>query len=138
MVRHFGGHRYDRRLRAGALLAMAVTTIGRGTAYLTPSWDTTSHVSFVDTLVPIEVWAVVWIGAGLAMLVGIRCPRVARWSMSTAASLWGTWAVSYLIAWVVLDTARAWVTAMPFGLIAILTLILTVLMEPPQTVKGDA
>lgn len=134
MVRHLGRHYYDRRVRVVVLLSAAATTIGRGASYLVPGWDRTAHVSFVDLLIPVEVWAAVWIAAGAAMILGVWCPRVARWSMSTAAALWATWGVSYLLAWMLLDTARAWVTAMPFGLIAVYTAVITYLMEPPEAI----
>ena len=140
MVRRLAEHRYDRRVRVLVLAAMAVTCAGRGAAYLTPSFSGTDYLSMLDPLVPIQVWSGVWIATAAGLLWGIRCPRVARWAMSTAAMLWAAWCLSYLAAQVFLDAHRAWVTALPFGMIALLTVVFTYLMEPPEAIleHGEA
>ena len=127
-MRHIGGHRYDRRARAVALSAMAVGSAGRGAAYLTPGGRGIAHLGLVDTLVPLRVWAVVWLVSAVGLTLGLRFPRIARWSMSLAVSLWGVWCLSYLAAQVLLDVSRAWVTALPFGMLALLTVVFTYLM----------
>ena len=134
MVRRLGEHRYDRRLRVAILVSMAATCAGRGAAYLTPSFSGSGYLSLLDPLIPIQAWAGVWVTTAAALLWGIRCPHVARWSMSTAAMLWAAWCVSYLAAQVFLDVNRAWVTAMPFGMLALLTVVVTYLMEPPEAI----
>lgn len=140
MVRRLGEHRYDRRVRVVILVSMAVICAGRGAAYLTPSFSGTDYLSMLDPLIPIQVWAGVWVATAAALLWGIRCPHVARWAMSTAAMLWAAWCVSYLAAQVFLDVNRAWVTAMPFGMLAVLTVVFTYLMEPPEAIleHGEA
>lgn len=137
MVRHLGEHAYDRRARVAVLTAVATAVIGRGASYLGPSWERSAHVSFVDLLIPVEVWSIVWIATGLALLVGIWCPRIARWAMSASVALWSTWAISYVAAWAFLGTSRAWVTALPFGLIAVLIGVLAYLMEPPEHIENS-
>lgn len=131
-MRRLGEHRYDRRVRVVILVSMAVTCAGRGAAYLTPSFSGTDYLSMLYPLVPIQVWAGVWVATAAGLLWGIRCPHVARWAMSTAAMLWAAWCLSYLAAEAFLDVNRAWVTAMPFGMLALMTVTFTYLMVPPD------
>lgn len=136
-MRHIEGHRYDRRARAVALSAMAVGSAGHGAAYLTSGGRGIAHLGLVDTLVPLRVWAVVWLVSAVGLTLGLRFPRIARWSMSLAVSLWGVWCLSYLGAWVLLDVDRAWVTAIPLGALCLGAAVLTILMEPPEREEGQ-
>lgn len=134
-MRHIGGHRYDRRARAVALSAMAVGSAGA--AWGEVGGHGIAHLGLVDTLVPLRVWAVVWLVSAVGLTVGLHFPRIARWSMSLAVSLWGVWCLSDLGAWVLLDVDRAWVTAIPLGALCVVAGVLTILMEPAEHMEGQ-
>lgn len=105
------------RLRIGALTVFAAGAINRGVAYFTTA-DTGGYTTFVDALIPLHVWAAVWVAAGAFMIVGIWHRIIARWALSFGASLWAVWAVSFWLSWIIGDQSRAWVTAGAMATIA--------------------
>lgn len=135
MVRRFTNSTYDRRVRRILLAVVGVTAVTRGWVYvghdvLIPP----DYVSALDPVVPIWAYGVVWLLAGIAVLIGIGCPKIARWAMSTVASMCGMWALSYLSAWAFLGIENAWVTATSFVAMAVMVAVFTYLMEPPDEV----
>lgn len=137
MVWRLGGCAYDRRVRWVILAIVAITSTLRGWAYLSPKVDVSSvHLSFLDNLIPIKVWAVVWVVTGVTAIVGIRVHYLARLSMSLAVGMWLVWSLSYMVAWGVLDESRAWVNAVPLAGFAALLAVVSYLMEPPRQQKG--
>lgn len=131
MVRRLGPHKYDRRIRVFVLIAAGLGCIGRGLAYIDPSSVRNDYISLLDPLVPIQGWAIAWVTVGLALLAGTIAPVVARYAMSTAASMWAVWCLSYLWAWLFNGVSRAWNTAILLGLLALMFAVFTYLMEPP-------
>lgn len=111
------GYDLHPKLRITALSVYAGGAAIRGLAYLgaTPS---TQFTTFVDSVVPLHVWAIVWIGAGSLLVAGIWHRVIARWALSIGASLWAVWALSYTLSWIVGDQSRAWVTAGAMATIA--------------------
>lgn len=103
--------------RVTALSVYAGGVAIRGIAYLDAP-PSTQYTTFVDSVVPLQVWAFVWMGAGALLLAGIWHRVVARWALSIGASLWGVWALSYTLSWIVGDQSRAWVTAGAMATIA--------------------
>lgn len=89
----------------------------RGFAYLNAP-PSTQFTTFVDAVVPLQVWALVWMGTGALLLAGIWHRVVARWALSIGASLWAVWALSYTLSWILGDQSRAWVTAGAMATIA--------------------
>lgn len=121
------------RLRIAALVGCAYGAVTRGLAYAQTS--STPFTTFVDALVPLQVWAWVWIGAGVAMLAGIWHRVVARWALSFGGSLWAVWGLSFYLSWIIGDQSRAWVTAGGFITIAGLMFIIAALADsvgPPR------
>lgn len=115
------------RLRIAALVGCAYGAVNRGLAYAHTT--STPFTTFVDALVPLQVWAWVWIGAGVAMLVGIWNRVVARYALSLGATLWVVWGVSFYASWLVGDQSRGWVTAGSFVAIGWLMFIITALAD---------
>ena len=82
------------KMRVAALCVFAYGAIARGLAYIdAPS---TGLTTFVDKLVPLTVWAIVWITAGVLIFAGIWHRIIARWAMSLGSSLWLVWGISYM------------------------------------------
>lgn len=121
------------RLRIAALVGCAYGAVNRGLAYAHTT--STPFTTFVDALVPLQVWAWVWIGAGVAMLAGIWHRVIARWALSLGGSLWVVWGLSFYVSWLVGDQSRGWVTAGAFVTIGWLMFIVAALADsvgPPR------
>lgn len=106
-MRAFDSH--HPRLRVAALASFGCGAIVRGIAY-TGTTTTGGLTTFVDALVPLHVWAVVWVAAGTLMLAGIWHRVIARWALSLGGTLWAVWGLSYVTATLVGDAPRGWVT----------------------------
>lgn len=99
---------YHPKMRVAALCVFAYGALARGLAYIdAPS---TGLTTFVDKLVPLTVWAIVWITAGVLIFAGIWHRIIARWAMALGSSLWLVWGTSYMWATVIGDQSRGWVT----------------------------
>lgn len=137
MVRRFENTKYDRRVRASILAVVGLFAISRGWVYLGPStFLSPEYVGILTAAVSVECWAITWIGAGLFLWAGVWMPRVARWAMSTVASLSGAWALSYVTAWAIYGVDDAWAPAMLFACLAAFSAVFTYLMEPPAEVHA--
>ena len=97
------------KLRVATLTVGSAVVAARGAAYLGAP-TTGGLTTFVDSLVPLHVWALVWIAAGAAIFCGIWSRALARVAMSCGAALWFVWGLSYVWATVVGDSSRGWVT----------------------------
>lgn len=121
------------KLRVATLTVGSAVVAARGAAYLNA--PQTGLTTFVDALVPLHVWAIVWIAAAVAIVCGIWSRPLARASMSCGAALWTVWGISYLGATVVGDSSRGWVTGATMlgiaGFMWILALLIEVLHETP-------
>lgn len=122
------------RLRIAALAIVATGAVTRGCAYIDqPSTGGLTH--FIDALVPLHLWAVVWIAAGVMVLAGIWHRVLARYALSFTAMLWGIWGLSYMSATVLGDSSRGWVTGALILNVAGLTIIVAALADtvgPPR------
>lgn len=96
------------RLRVTALAVFAYGSVARGLAYIDP--PQTGLTTFVDALVPLHVWAVVWIAAGTLMVAGIWHRGIARVAINLGGTLWAVWGLSYMWATLIGDQSRGWVT----------------------------
>lgn len=127
------GYDLHPKLRIAALLVYAGGAVIRGLAYIGPR-PGTQLTTFVDSVVPLHVWAIVWIGAGALLVAGIWHRAIARWALSIGASLWAVWALSYTLSWLIGDQSRAWVTAGAMATLAgsmWITAVLTDSAGPP-------
>ena len=128
------------RLRIAALAIVAAGAAARGVAYVNqPSTGGLTH--FIDALVPLHLWAFVWIAAGATVLAGVWHRVVARYALAFTAMLWGIWGLSYMSATVFGDSSRGWVTGALILNVAGLTIIIAALADavgpPPGPVIFD-
>src|SRR5690625_2987241 len=133
---------YHPRARATALTLIAVGTTSRGLAYIDA--PDTSLTTFVDGLIPLHAWAIVWITAGLAVFAGIWSRWAARIAGMLAGSLWAVWSASFLLSWVLHilpwtegGAPRGWVTGTALLTIAGLTCIVAYLVAHPSVRDHD-
>ena len=126
------------RLRVATLTVGSAVVAARGAAYINA--PQTGLTTFVDALVPLHVWAVVWVAVAAAILCGIWSRHLARVAMSFGAALWFVWGGSYMWATITGDSARGWVTGATMlgvaGLMWILARLIEVLHEPETSGAG--
>lgn len=116
------------KLRVAALAIVSAGAIARGVAYVNqPSTGGLTH--FIDALVPLHVWAVVWIVAGVTVLAGIWHRVIARYALAFVSMLWGIWGLSYMTASLIGDASRGWVTGALILNVAGLTIIVAALAD---------
>ena len=116
------------RIRVAVLTILGVGTVIRGTAYL-PGTDV-EVLTYVDGLIPLQLWSIVWIGTGVSILLGIWHRYLARISLNIAASMWLVWSVSYLLSWITyVEGPRYWVTAASMATLAGVIYIVAALMD---------
>lgn len=130
MVQELDDKRHP-KLRRFVTISAAVVCFLRGLAYVTPgSSGRAQYVSFVDTLVPMPVWAGAWMAASVAILLGYKFPRFARWGLSTFGVMMLVWCASYLFAFFFLGVNRSWTTAALLYFCGVSALSFMFLMEP--------
>ena len=103
-----------------ALVAIAAWCAQTATAYLVPSGSEISQLSLAGTLINLQAWGVAWIVTAVIVAGGIwsRTMRIIGLSIFVGMNI--MWAASFLEAWAVGTSSRAWVSAKNYGLIATL------------------
>ena len=125
------------RLRVVVLTILGVGTTIRGMAYL-PSPDV-EVLTYVDGLIPLQLWSIVWIGTGVSILLGIWHRYLARIGLNVAASMWLVWSVSYLLSWITFSEGpRYWITAASMATLAGVIYIVAALMDMTGPPPGSA
>ena len=123
------------RLRIAALAIVASGAVARGAAYVGQP-TTGGLTTFVDAIVPLHVWAIVWITAGVCLVAGIWHRVVARYALAFTATLWAAWGLSYMWATVAGDAPRGWVTGSLMLTLAGTMIVIAALADtvgPPST-----
>lgn len=133
-MRSFSAHP---RLRVATLIILGVGTTIRGAAYL-PGPDVLV-LTYVDGLIPLQLWSAIWIGTGVSILLGIWHRYLARIGLNFAASMWLVWSVSYLLSWIThVEGPRYWMTAASMATLAGLIYIVAALMDMTGPPPGSA
>lgn len=96
------------RLRVAALVVFGYGALSRGLGYIDA--PKTGLTTFVDALVPLHVWAAVWIAAGTLIVAGIWHRLIARVALGLGGTLWAVWGLSYMWATLIGDQSRGWFT----------------------------
>lgn len=125
------------KLRATALTVFGVGTTIRGAAYI-PGSDA-EVLTYVDGLIPLQLWSIVWIGTGVSILLGIWHRYLARIALNVAASMWLVWSLSYLLTWFGnMEGPRHWMTAASMATLAGGIYISAALMDMAGPPPGSA
>lgn len=122
------------KLRIAALSVVTFGAVARGVAYLNQP-ETGGLTTFVDVIVPLHVWALVWIGTGVATIAGVWHRVVARYALAFGSMLWGVWGLSYMWATLIGDAPRGWVTGSTMLTLSGLMIIVAALADavgPPR------
>lgn len=119
------------KIRFVTLSVFAYGAATRGAAYLDA--PDTGLTTFVDKMVPLHVWAIVWLVVAAGIFTGIWSRTMARLSMSFGASLWLVWGLSYMWATMVGESSRGWVTGSAmFTLAGAMWIVARLLEDSPQ------
>lgn len=116
-------------VRVVVLLTAATGAFVRSLGYVNP--PTSKATSFIDGLLPITAWAVIWAVAGVVALAGLWHRSLAKWALNIIAALWFTWMLSYIVATTTGDFSRGWLTAGGFFVIAAYTWTFAYLIDRP-------
>ncbi|WP_440221158.1 hypothetical protein [Dietzia sp. MNB45] len=109
--------------------------MARGFAYIDqPSTGGLTH--FIDALVPLHLWAIVWIAAGATVLAGVWQRVLARYALAFVSMLWLIWGLSYMSATALGDASRGWVTGALILNLAGLTIIVAALADTVGPRRG--
>ena len=108
---------------ATALLILGVSIILRGVSYMpVMGGGVSSHPA--EGALPIEVWAVVWIGVGVLCLVAAPWHKgpVAAVALGLGVGLNALWAASFFTATITGEMSRGWVTGTGYATVALVVL----------------
>lgn len=114
--------------RRGAFLlafGTAWAVYGCGLLSAGPTFAQSRGLTVLTRIAPIDVWSWLWIVAGL---VALATAFVASPGGDTAGFVGAVlpplaWAVAYLLAWLLGDYPRGWITAGPWAAIAVTAMI---------------
>lgn len=102
------------RFAAFALLLLGALAIARGQSYF---WVDTAPTGLwaAGDLLPIAMWGWVWIVGGALAVVAVWWPRVLVAAAAIMIAVNVVWIASFLAAWLVGDSPRAYVSAISYG-----------------------
>lgn len=111
-----------------ALFAFVVAGAARGIDYIMRdelSEGTRRATNLIDGILPLDVYAVIWLVVSAAFLVGlVTHGKLLVWASSVSAAMWGLWAVAFVGAQVFNDSSSGIMTGCGFAAIAIALLSL--------------
>ena len=106
-----------------ALIILGVGALARGVSY-TP-WlmsETAQRAHPVEGILPMGVWAWIWIAAGAAAMVAAWWPRIAPVAVGAGVGLNLVWGCSFVADAFMRDSARGWLPAVGYLSISVLVL----------------
>lgn len=122
-----------------ALVSVAAAGAVRGIDYLTTTGVTPSTgraVALIDGFLPLWAYAALWLGASVALLVGMVVhKRTFVWAGSITVGLWGLWAIAFTLSQVTGNSSGV-LTGAAFGAVCLCALAL-IQEEVTQGTVGD-
>lgn len=111
-----------------ALFLFVVAGGARGIDYIVRdelSEGTRRATNLIDGILPLDVYAVIWLVVSAAFLVGlVTHGKLLVWASSVSAAMWGLWAFAFVGAQVFNDSSSGIMTGCAFAAIAIALLSL--------------
>lgn len=102
------------------LFFIGVTYIARGIFYLPELVRDSDRIPLVEHYAPLWVWALLWVIAGVVLVILAWLHRHMPMLIGLAAGMSGGWAALYIGAWIAGASAAGYVTALSFVLIVVL------------------
>ena len=117
--------------RGWGLVTMGAIGAARAWSYLEPGLsEPPGQLAYVGALIPISVYAMLWLLAGLACVHALVAPRVMPWAIGAFVGMHLLWALSFLASWALLGVSRAWVSAISYLGLAVLAAVLARMIDP--------
>lgn len=105
------------------LAIIGVLSILRGISYTPVVVNVDrSPAHALEALLPVTVWAWVWIAIGALCLVAIAWRRLSSPAVGLAVGIHTAWALSFIAAWLWEDSQRGWLSALGYIGVAFLFL----------------
>lgn len=104
------------------LAALGVAALVRAVSYTPGNVNVDRNPAhWLEGLLPVHAWAVVWLFIAAACLVAIIAPRLMPMAVGLSVALNFFWALSFVGLWVLGDSPRGYVSALGYGTVAYLT-----------------
>jgi hypothetical protein len=118
--------------------AVGLASAARGFFYLPAVVRDSDRLPTVEDYAPLWVWAVIWIGGGV---IAVLCALLRRWMHVGIGIIVGLpimWSVLYLGSWLQGESRAGYVTALTYGVTALLSTAYYVLLHQRVNFRGDA
>jgi hypothetical protein len=127
------GQRVGRR--GFALLFFAFLDFVYGFSLLNPpKAGPGATLAFVDQVMPLSYWGVLWVGVGVVCLIGAFV-RQDRWAFAAAMALKTLWGTVMFLGWALFSVDRGWVSAAIWLVFAVWVYIISTWPEPGRWVN---
>lgn len=127
--------------RGWGLATMGAAGLARAWSYLEPGLDAPpNQLAYVGELIPITIYAFMWLLVGLGCWHAIVAARVMPYAVAAFVGMHLLWALSFFASWAFLDSGRAWVSAISYTALAILGAVIARMIDPPDVLvpgEGD-
>lgn len=119
--------------RGWALFTMGAVGLARAWSYLEPGLtEPPGQLAYVGALIPISVYAFMWLAAGLGCFHAIVQARIVPYAVAVFVGMHLLWALSFIASWAFLESGRAWVSAISYTALAILAAVIARMIDPPD------
>ncbi|MPV52840.1 hypothetical protein GCO27_07130 [Corynebacterium sp. zg331] len=109
------------RSRWVGLLILTVGVLLRGVCYLPTAVPADYRIPALEGVLPLTVWAVVWLSAGAFCLVCLATRRGLAPAVGVCVSLHFLWGLLYLSAWALHESSRGYASALTYFMVVALT-----------------
>lgn len=108
---------------------LGVAMMVRGICYLPPVVQATERIPAVEEYAPVEVWAGIWIVAGVVVVGMASARRGLRHIVAIASMLPAAWGLIFLAAFVTGESSAGYLTLLTMSTMTLLTLAYTDAIE---------
>lgn len=113
------------------LIGLAEFALGINYVSATPA-DLRAALSWINTVIPISGWALLWLSAGLYSMVRALCPPQRHVDMLPAIAVITLWSGMYGAYWLLIDAdSREWTTSVAWGALAAVLMSFGRCVNPP-------
>lgn len=116
-------HKVERAVTSdgAGLAALGVAALVRAVSYTPGNVNVDrAPAHWLESLLPIPAWGVVWLFIAAACLVAIITPRLMPMAVGLSVALNFFWALSFIGIWVLGESPRGYVSALGYGTVAYL------------------
>lgn len=117
--------------RGWGVVLMAAVCITRAWSYLEPGLTAPpNQLAFISEFIPVTTYVFMWLGAGVILFSALFIRRALPWGMGLFAGMHLMWALSFTASWLILESPRAWVSAISYVGLAGMSLVIARMIDP--------